>query len=80
MPDDEKGAETFRTLGGDQSMICVTESGLYRLIFRSNKPEAEKFRRWVFNKVLPTIRKTGSYNLQEYQADKTVDIRHFRIV
>lgn len=40
----------------------VNESGLYDLIFKSIKPEAKKFRRWVTSEVLPQIRKTGSYN------------------
>jgi len=78
LPDDEKGTRKVCTLGGMQKLLCVTESGLYRLIFRSNKPEAEKFRRWVFHEVLPSIRKTGSYTLSDTPADKTVDIRHFR--
>ncbi len=64
LPDDEKLIQTLLVSGQQRDMICVTESGLYRLIFRSNKPEAEKFRRWVFHKVLPAIRKTGSHNLR----------------
>ena len=40
---------------------AVTESGLYALIFKSRKPEARKFARWVTSEVLPQIRKTGSY-------------------
>jgi prophage antirepressor-like protein len=40
----------------------VNESGLYNLIFRSNKPEAKAFRKWVTSEVLPAIRRTGSYN------------------
>lgn len=39
----------------------VTESGLYAVILRSDKPNAKKFRKWVTSEVLPTIRKTGSY-------------------
>jgi len=39
----------------------VNESGLYNLIFRSRKPEAMRFRKWVTSEVLPQIRKTGSY-------------------
>lgn len=39
----------------------INESGLYRVIFRSDKPEAERFQEWVFGEVLPQIRKTGSY-------------------
>lgn len=40
----------------------LTESGVYKLAFRSNKPEAEKFTDWVADEVLPSIRKTGSYS------------------
>jgi prophage antirepressor-like protein len=39
----------------------VTESGLYHLIFKSRKPAAKKFRRWVTDEVLPTLRKKGRY-------------------
>lgn len=40
----------------------LTESGVYKLIFKSHKPDAEKFQDWVTDEVLPAIRKTGSYN------------------
>lgn len=39
----------------------LNEAGVYKVVFRSNKPEAEKFTDWIANDVLPTIRKTGSY-------------------
>ena len=42
----------------------VTESGLYAVILRSDKPNAKKFRKWVTAEVLPSIRKTGGYNKQ----------------
>lgn len=42
-------------------LLLVNESGLYRVIMRSNKPEAERFQDWVFGEVLPQIRKTGEY-------------------
>ncbi|OXS26413.1 MAG: phage antirepressor protein [Acetobacterium sp. MES1] len=42
----------------------LTESGVYKLIFKSHKPDAEKFQDWVTDEVLPAIRKTGSYNQQ----------------
>lgn len=45
------------------SPYFVSEPGLYTLIFRSKKSEAKKFQRWVFEEVLPTLRKTGSYNM-----------------
>jgi len=39
----------------------INESGLYTVIIRSDKPSAKKFRKWVTSEVLPSIRKTGSY-------------------
>lgn len=41
----------------------ITESGLYAVILRSDKPNAKKFRKWVTSEVLPQIRKTGSYGM-----------------
>lgn len=61
LPDDEKGVTTGNTLGGNQTMSCVTEPGLYRLIFESRKPEAERLKRFVFHEVLPALRRTGAY-------------------
>lgn len=46
----------------------VTESGLYAVILRSDKPSAKKFRKWVTSEVLPTIRKTGSYSVPQTTA------------
>lgn len=48
-------------LGRTQQMKFINESNLYRLIVSSKLPAAEKFERWVFDEVLPTIRKTGGY-------------------
>lgn len=52
------------SLGREQEAVFVNEPNLYRVIFRSNKPEAKQFQDWVFNEVLPTIRKTGRYEKQ----------------
>lgn len=49
----------------NNGMKFINESGLYTLIARSNKQEARKFQRWVTSEVLPSIRKTGSYNVQK---------------
>lgn len=49
----------------NNGMKFINESGLYTLIARSNKPEARRFQRWVTSEVLPSIRKTGSYNVQK---------------
>lgn len=59
---DEKGVGETDTLGGVQQVLLLSEPGLYRLIFRSNKPVAERFRRWVFHEVLPAIRRTGRWD------------------
>lgn len=61
LDDDEKGVDTIYTLGGTQEMLVVNEPGLYRLVFKSRKPQARAFQRWVYHQVLPTIRRTGSY-------------------
>ena len=48
--------------GGDNGKrTIINESGLYSLLFRSRKPEAKKFKRWIAHEVLPSIRKTGGY-------------------
>ncbi|MGI5825667.1 MAG: phage antirepressor [Bacillota bacterium] len=47
--------------GGIQKMKYITEGDLYRLITHSKLPAAEKFESWVFDEVMPTIRKTGGY-------------------
>lgn len=49
------------TTSGEQLMPYITEGNVYRLIARSKLPEAEKFERWVFDEVLPSIRKHGAY-------------------
>lgn len=63
LEDDEKGVITADTLGGPQEIRTVNESGMYALVFRSRKPEAQKFRKWVTSEVLPAIRQTGSYGV-----------------
>lgn len=62
LDEDEKGRNLIPTLGGNQEMTVISESGLYNVILRSDKPEAKPFRKWVTAEVLPSIRKTGSYN------------------
>ena len=49
------------TSGGTQSLSYIPEGDVYRLIVHSKLPSAEKFERWVFDDVLPTIRHTGGY-------------------
>lgn len=63
LDDDEKGVIISDTPGGKQHLSAVNESGLYSLIFQSRKPEAKAFRKWVTSEVLPSIRRTGSYEV-----------------
>jgi prophage antirepressor-like protein len=65
LDEDEKGRGFIPTPGGTQEMLVINESGLYTLIVRSNKPEAQKFRKWVTSEVLPSIRKTGAYSVND---------------
>lgn len=53
------------TTSGVQTLTFISEENLYRIVFRSNKPEALNFQNWVFAEVLPTIRKTGSYSARQ---------------
>lgn len=58
-----KGSVKHRVLtnGGEQDMKFIPEGDVYRLIVRSKLPQAEKFESWVFDEVLPSIRKSGLY-------------------
>lgn len=60
---DEKGVGQIDTPGGNQNMTIINESGLYKVILRSDKLEAKPFTRWVTHEVLPAIRKTGAYSM-----------------
>lgn len=70
LKDHQKGTHIVRTLGGSQKVTIITESGLYKLVLRSRKPEAEEFSDWVTGEVLPSIRKTGSYAKAPVDADQ----------
>lgn len=61
LDEDEKLLYEIRTAGQSRKVNFVNESGLYAIIFKSNKPNAAKFRKWVTKEVIPTIRKTGSF-------------------
>ena len=75
LDDDEKGVYNTYTPGGPQEMRVINESGLYNLIFRSRKPEAKKFRKWVTAEVLPSIRKTGMYVAPEVDVKSADEVR-----
>ena len=70
LEDDEVTKFNLGGLSGETNII--TESGLYAVILRSDKPNAKEFRKWVTSEVLPAIRKTGAYLTDE----KAYDITH----
>jgi hypothetical protein len=65
--EDERGTHIVRTPSGDQEMNIVSESGMYAAVFKSRRAEAERFRKWVTSDVLPSIRKTGRYELAGHE-------------
>lgn len=82
LDDDEKLTQALLVSGQKRQMWVVNESGLYHLIFQSRKPEAKAFRKWVTAEVLPTLRRTGRYEVkpqrwsQRYERPKdVVDMR-----
>ena len=63
LDEDEKGVTTDDTLGGKQELATVSESGMYSLVLTSRKAQAKMFKRWLTHEVLPSIRKTGRYEI-----------------
>ena len=63
-----KGTYGVRTLGGEQKMLFVDEAGMYKILMKSRKAVAEEFQDWVSEQVLPSIRKTGSYSVNQNNA------------
>lgn len=79
LDEDEKGVASSDTLGGQQKISVVNESGLYALVLRSRKPEARKFAKWVTSEVLPAIRKTGSYSAAPAEPLPSLQFRRWLI-
>lgn len=71
LDDEEKLLRKIVVAGQNREVNFLTESGLYSLILRSNKPEAKSFKKWVTAEVLPSIRKHGMY-ATEATLDKMV--------
>jgi len=57
-----KGGESSPFTSSPRGIMIIPESDMYRLVLRSKLPAAERFQDWLFDEVLPSIRKTGSYN------------------
>lgn len=67
--EDDKTVNDLFTINGTKG-ILINESGLYSLILSSKLPRAKEFKHWVTSEVLPSIRKTGSYNVKESEVQK----------
>lgn len=78
LDEDERGSVLVDTLGGQQNMNAINESGLYSLILRSRKPQAKRFKKWVTSEVLPSIRKHGAY-MTDQALEKAVTDPDFMI-
>ena len=78
LDDDEKYTLSEGVIGdgaGRAARLVVSEPGVFRLVFRSRKPEAEKFKRWLAHEVLPQIRRTGKYTPEESRPGMNEAIR-----
>lgn len=72
LDEDERGVSELPTPSGKQKKLIISESGLYALVFKSVKPEAKKFRKWVTKEVIPAIRKTGVYGINRLETPNFV--------
>ncbi|MCT8655935.1 Bro-N domain-containing protein [Glaesserella parasuis] len=81
LDEDEKGVTLSNTLGGQQEMNIISESGMYTLILRCRDAVKKgsvphRFRKWVTAEVLPQIRKTGRYQVSERSQPKEQEFTH----
>ena len=76
VPDIWKGNKRINTPGGMQSMACLTEQGLYFFLGRSDKPKALPYQMWIAGEVVPSLRATGSYSMQEKKHAPAVQAEH----
>ena len=67
--EDDKGVYELKTPGGIQKVVIINESGLYSLILSSKLESAKKFKKWVTSEVLPSLRKTGTYSMEQLSKD-----------
>ena len=61
LPETDLTSVVLTSGGQKRELTFINEAGLYRLVFRSRKPEAERFQDWICREVIPSIRKTGGY-------------------
>ncbi|MEX6218591.1 BRO family protein [Mammaliicoccus sciuri] len=66
--------DVIDSLGRNQNKKFIDEGNLYRLITKSKLPQAEQFEEWVFDDVLPTLRKTGSYQVKPLTTSEQIQL------
>ncbi len=71
--EEDKLTRQIDGIGQKREMYIINESGLYSLVFSSKLPTAKEFKRWVTSEVLPSIRKTGTYSIQEVSPLKALN-------
>lgn len=71
---EDRGVNEMDTPSGKQNLTIINESGLYALIFGSKLESAKRFKRWVTSEVLPTLRKTGAYHMEQ-PAEESEEIK-----
>ena len=69
LDDDER---SIISIGRQGDTNIITESGVFALVLRSNKPEARKFRKWVTGTVLPQIKRTGSFSIKPEKLTRSI--------
>lgn len=72
LDDDEKLVSEIPRSGQLRKVNLINESGLYALIFKSQKETAKKFRKWITKEVIPSIRKSGSYGINRLETPNFV--------
>jgi prophage antirepressor-like protein len=85
--DEKDGVGITDAIGRTQRTTIISESGLWSLVLRSNKPEAKRFKKWLTSEVIPSIRKTGGYGratpsfIKRYNDNwDRVDKGHFSVI
>lgn len=84
IPESWQGMRNFLTPcgnyqgGGLQELRIINEAALYKLAFRSNKPNADRFVNWVAGEVLPSVRRTGSYSIAPQEEREKLPLPKFR--
>jgi prophage antirepressor-like protein len=74
LEEEEKLVRKLFVSGQNRDLLMINESGLYSLILRSYKPEAKRFKKWITSEVLPSLRKTGTYEIQPRTDEEIIAI------